>query len=88
MSKEVKYALYKISEPEDTFKVMTKHAYGMTDRRTGKTVWVPKSIVILDQPDELGQRKCHIPLWYFQKNKIAPEAICEGEYCGIVGLVI
>lgn len=89
MPKEEKYALYKIGEPEDTFPAMTKRAYRMTDRRTGKAVWVPKSIVILDAPDDMGQRNFHIPLWFFTKQKhIAPEAIREGDYRGIVGLVI
>ena len=81
MPKEVKYALYKIDRPEDTFPALTMHAYRMTNRLNGHPVWVPKSIVILDPPDD-------IPLWFFKKNRVEPEAICEGEYRGIVGVII
>lgn len=88
MPKEVKYALYKIDRLEDTFPALTMHAYRMTNRLNGHPVWVPKSIVILDPPDDLGKRNFHIPLWFFKNKRVAPEAICEGEYRGIVGLII
>lgn len=88
MPKEEKYALYKIGRPEDTFPKLTQHAYCMTNRLNGHHVWVPKSIVILDPPDDVGVRNFHIPLWFFKKNRVAPEAICEGDYRGIVGLII
>ena len=56
MPKEEKYALYKVGRPEDTFPKLTRHAYCMTNRLNGHPVWVPKSIVMLDPPDELGVR--------------------------------
>lgn len=88
MPKEEKYALYKIGRPEDTFPALTQHAYKMTNRLNGHAVWVPKSIVILDPPDDVGVRNFHVPLWFFKKNRVAPEAIREGDYRGIVGIVI
>ena len=88
MPKEEKYALFLIGRPEDTFPEITKRAYRMTSKVTGAKLWVPKCIVILDPPDDMGRQRFHVPLWYFKKNKVAPEAILEGDYRGIVALVI
>lgn len=88
MPKEEKYALYKIGWPEESFCFISSRAYLTADGASGAPVWIPKSIVILDPPDDMGVRNFHVPAWFFKKNKILPENLRCGEFRGIVGLII
>lgn len=88
MPKNVPYAHYKIETIECTFPEVTRNAFRMTDVRTGAPVWMPKSLVIIDPPDDMGRRDMYIPMWLLRTKSAPPEHLREGEYLGIVELVI
>ncbi|MCQ4765510.1 hypothetical protein [Cloacibacillus evryensis] len=88
MPKNVPYAHYRIDSPESTFPETTRNAYKMTDARSGRPVWIPRSCTIIDQPNDMGRRDMYIPRWLLRTKSAPPEHLREGEYLGIVELVI
>ncbi len=88
MPKNVPYAHYRIDSPECTFPETTRRAYRMTDARSGKSVWIPRSCAIIDPPNDMGRRDMYIPMWLLRTKSAPPEHLREGEYLGIVELVI
>ena len=57
MPKNVPYAHYRIDNPECTFPETTRRAYRMTDARSGKSVWIPRSCAIIDPPNDMGRTR-------------------------------
>ena len=33
-------------------------------------VWIPRSICICEEPNEFGNMRIYIPMWFFTKNRI------------------
>ena len=60
----------------------TEKAWGVTVAGGATTIndrhfWIPRSIIKCDEPNEFGNMKVYIPLWFYIKNKRDCERIRE-----------